>query len=270
VAIADRAHRAQLGAVARGDQLAHLLEQAAFDHRLAAAVDPRVEVLALGRERQVQHAIGRILEAVRAAHVAGRPAGLGRDLERAHDPPRVVRVDPRGRVRVALEQAPVEPARVPCPLGAALLLLELLAQLLVGLDAVDQAVKRGADVQARAAREQRHAPARVDRRDRRARLARITAGAVALVGRHDVEQVVRHARALGRARLGRADVHESEHLHRVGVHDLAGEAQRELDRERRLATRGRPGHDDDGRSLRFAGHPGEPSGGRTGARSRRS
>jgi hypothetical protein len=55
--------------------------------------------------------------------------------------------------------------------------------------------------------------------------------------------VVRHARALGRVGLGRADVHSAVHEHRVERHDLRARALGHLERQRALAARGRPDQD---------------------------
>ena len=89
--------------------------------------------------------------------------------------------------------------------------------------------------------------------------------------------MVRHARALGGARLRRADVEAAIHLHRVGVHDLAAEALGELDRERRSSptrwARSRRRRRSRGAGIRRDGSggaavPGVASCGRSAARSR--
>ena len=68
--------------------------------------------------------------------------------------------------------------------------------------------------------------------------------AVSLVRPGDVEQVMRHARAVGRGRLRRADVHAAVHLAAVRVHDFAAQRLREFEGEGGLARGGRP-HDGD-------------------------
>ena len=55
-----------------------------------------------------------------------------------------------------------------------------------------------------------------------------------------VEQVVRDPRALGRRRLGGADVHAAVERHRVGVDHLAAEPLGQVEREPGLARGGRP------------------------------
>jgi len=63
--------------------------------------------------------------------------------------------------------------------------------------------------------------------------------------RPDVEQMVRHAVAGGLGLLGGADVHAPVELHRIGVHDLAGERAGQRDAQAGLAGGGRPDHGDD-------------------------
>ena len=73
------------------------------------------------------------------------------------------------------------------------------------------------------------------------------------LGRVDVvDEVVRGARKLLGARLGRADVQVLVDLARVGRDDLAAEPLDEVDGERGLADAGRAGQDDDARQV--AGH----------------
>ena len=101
-------------------------------------------------------------------------------------------------------------------------------------------VDDGPDVQPGAADEQRPPAARFDLGDRGARQRLRARDRPVFDGIGDVDQMVRHRGALGGRRLGRPDVHPAVHLHRVERDDLdvAG-APRDLERERRLARRGR-------------------------------
>jgi hypothetical protein len=90
------------------------------------------------------------------------------------------------------------------------------------------------------ARHQRHAAAREDALHGSDRVGAEAPGRVA-PGRIDqVDQVVRHLRALDGRGLGRADVHAAVHQRRVHAHDFRGQARSEPHRQRRLAARGRP------------------------------
>jgi hypothetical protein len=56
---------------------------------------------------------------------------------------------------------------------------------------------------------------------------------------------MRDAAAFLERRLGRADVEPAEDLHGVAGNDFAIHAERQLDRQRALAGRGRAGDDDE-------------------------
>jgi hypothetical protein len=98
----------------------------------------------------------------------------------------------------------------------------------------------GAVVEHRAADEERNALAAEDFLNLGNCFLAPSSGRKGLVGVDDVEEVVRHARALGRVRLGGADVHAAVHLRGVHRHDLHGQAGRELGGEARFAARRRP------------------------------
>ena len=103
-----------------------------------------------------------------------------------------------------------------------------------------EAVDDCLDVQAGAADEQRPMAARFDRGDRVPREVLGPHDRPVLVRVGDVDQMVRHGRALGERRLGGSDVHRAVHLHRVERDDLDVTGRgRECERERRLAGRGR-------------------------------
>ena len=69
------------------------------------------------------------------------------------------------------------------------------------------------------------------------------AAVISSSGRTHIEQVMRHARALGGRDLARADVHAEVDLLRVARNDLASACLGQLERQARLARAG--GTDDD-------------------------
>ena len=227
---------AQLGAVARSRQRAHLAQQAGLDHRARSGVDAR-DRASRARDRARAGARGRGDRAKRVrARAARRSAGpcaatisSARMMRRASFGwmrARRIRIDARAAARAGARGSP-RAARL------RVLALEPLAQLGVGCAGVEQTFEKRADVEAGSARQHDDLAARLDRAVAARRASRdVAAGVVGDVGRDHVEQVVRHARALLGRRLGGADVHVAVDLHRVGVHDLAAEAHRELDRER--------------------------------------
>jgi hypothetical protein len=250
VAIADRLHRLQLGAVAALAQIADLAQQPLGDHRLGPGGDALVQRLAAGIDGEMQHPERSIAEAVGLAHAGGRATGLLEDLEGADRAPGVVRMDLVGGVGVELGQSPVEPSGIALGDGPGMLGLEARTQPGRRLPRLDQTVEEGPDVEPGPAHQHDEATPGVDRGGRGPRLLCIASRAVGLVGVDDVEEVVRDAQPLFERGLRRADVHEAEDLHRVRVHDLAIETQRDLEGERALARRRRTGHDDDRRSFR--------------------
>ena len=66
------------------------------------------------------------------------------------------------------------------------------------------------------------------------------------LGVHHVQQVMRHAGALFRGRLGAADVETAVHLQAVAGDDLAPPLEREAHGQRALAGRGGPDDGDQG------------------------
>ena len=115
-----------------------------------------------------------------------------------------------------------------------------------------QVVEDGADVQARPAHQQRHAPGRPEPVDLGAREVAVLGDGRGLTHVPQVEEVMRHAAALGGVGLRRPDVHAAVELHRVGVDHLAAEAPGELDRQRGLAGGRRADDGDDGRECGHA------------------
>ena len=173
--------------------------------------------------------------------LVGESCGLGLagqldDLERAHDAAPVLRVDARRGLGVDRAQSRVQQARA--ALGE--LGLEPRAHRGIGArepEVVDHATTRTAPSRRRAARRR---PARDDLVDRGAGGALVGGDRCLLGDVEHVEQVVRHAAALGERELRRADVHAAVELHGVGVDDLGGsarafECRSEVEREVGLA-----------------------------------
>ena len=84
-------------------------------------------------------------------------------------------------------------------------------------------------VEHRAADDQRDLASRQNFSDRPDRLLAPAARGIAAVRIDDIDQVMRHGRALGGARLGGADVEAAIHLRRVHRHDLERRALGELE-----------------------------------------
>ena len=164
-----------------------------------------------------------------------RPAGDAVYLEGTLDALRVVRHDAPGRVWIDLLQLCVQ--RGPAVLRGAR--LDGLPDSRIRPRQLVQPGREGAVVEHRTADELvNFSPAKLvlDGADgTRAELA----GGIALVRIHQVEEVMRHPRALGRAGLGGADVHAAVDLRRVDRDYLERILLGELQREARLAARRR-------------------------------
>ena len=127
---------------------------------------------------------------------------------------------------------------------------ESAAQGRVGGRGLEEGLAQGAQVEARAADEERRAAARLNLVNRGERVARPVGGGVGALGRDEIYEVVRDAAPLVRRDFRRGDLDLSVDLYRVAVDDLAARAQRERDAEVALARGGRADDGDDG-SLGF-------------------
>jgi hypothetical protein len=85
--------------------------------------------------------------------------------------------------------------------------------------------------------------ARLDFRDGQLRAADELRGVEGFGQIAEVNQVMRHAGAVGGRRLGRADVESAIHLHGVGGDDFAAELFRERERDCGFANGSRPGNE---------------------------
>jgi len=103
---------------------------------------------------------------------------------------------------------------------------------------VGQPVAQRLEVQHGAAGQQRDVAARDDLAHQADGIGAKTRGGVALLGRYDVDQVVRADRAFRPRGLGRADVHVAVHQRRVDADDLDRQGLRERKRTGSLATGG--------------------------------
>jgi len=236
-------HREQgvvVQAVSHRRQPPDLLQQSLPEHLLDAKVDAPVEGFARadqsdeeGKER------GWLLLA--ALKGGDGPAGDLLDLEGADDALDVVGMEPRRAGWIHLRQLFMDGR---CTLGGdaeAPFLLDRRVRGLRGEEAVDQ----GADVKARAAGHHRLDAPREEAVDARARGAAVAAGAVLLVGVADADKMVADALQIRRGGLGRADVHVTVDLARVGRDDLAAEPGRQGQGYGALAGRRRADQDGD-------------------------
>ncbi len=188
-------------------------------------------------ERRTQHGTG--LEV--GLEVARRTAGQKSDLERAAATVAIVRVQPIGGDRVERPQACVE-----FLVGqGAHLAARRVALGVGGLDRVE-ALAQGAQVEARAAHEQRHVTAIDDPHHRLLHPLAVLHG-VGGVGRvDDVDQVMGDLGALGRRGLARTHVEAAVELARIEDDDLdldAARAQAAGDLDRRAGLAGGGGAD---------------------------
>ena len=224
-----------------GEQRPHLVDHAAVEHGPRALLDAAVQ---LGARHLERHEQGRM--AGRAApQRRRRPPGPARGRARRAPAPA-----PRGGGRSG--GAAPRPRRGRARAGARAGRRRRRS----GRDALAQARRRlgrrlelgqrGAQVEARAAGHDRHAPAGQHVVDRRARHGRV-AHDVALLGRlPDGDAVVRDAGQLVGGRLVGEDRQPAVALHGVGGHDLAAEALGQRDGHRALARGRRPEEGDDG------------------------
>ncbi len=199
-----------------------------------------MERLARRIERQEPGRVAVLLEGVGGVELGRHRPSRG-DLERAHDPDEVVGADARGGLGIDRGEPRVQRG----PAEARRLVLEPGAERGIAAGRGDHAVEERAQVEPGAARDDGEPAARGDVRDRGVG-ERDEARRVHALPRLDhVEEVMGRERALLGRRLRGADVEPAVDLLRVGVHDLAADAAREGDGERRLAGRGRPGDDDE-------------------------
>ena len=165
-----------------------------------------------------------------------RAAGELPNLERTLDPLRIIGFQALRGDGVDLRQLRMQrrPA-VRCGLG-----VDRGPHLRVAFGQRIEPVEQGLHIQHRAAHQQRGTAARVDLGDQARGVGGEARGGVRVGRFDDVDQVVRHTRALGRARLGRADVHAAIDLRRVDAHDLQRHPFGERHRQRALAAGRRP------------------------------
>ena len=129
--------------------------------------------------------------------------------------------------------------RRPAPRGR--LGLQLAADLGVGGGHVVQPFAQGLEIQQRATHQQWPVAAGADLRCQPLHVFDEPRRRVRLVGFDDVDQVVRHALALGRARLGSANVHAAVDQRRVDADDLRAQRLGQFQRDGRLAAGRRTG-----------------------------
>lgn len=214
------------------------VDEACVEHRIEALCDPFVQYRAIRRfERDRHEAVSRsrIVRATRCGeqHRHRLPA-QHEHFERTLDPLRIVRCEPRGRVGVDLREPRVQR-------GPAIALgfgIERRAHVRIGARQVIEPLRQRLVVQHRAAREQRRAAARGDLADQAQRVRAETRGRIRIGRIDDVDQVMRHARALVARRLRGADIHVAVDERRIDADDLDRATRGERQRRGRLARCG--------------------------------
>ena len=196
LAIAERIERAD-GSVT-GKQRLRLRNQAIVEHLRGTCVDARIERWA----RRIQPD-PKQTEAGERFTTVGKLCGHGSpgsksDLKGANELGCVVGVDARGSDGIeALEQA-MKPALAPLRLSPD----KALAQIVVALRTGKETLHQGTQIESGAAGEDGNGTARGDGTHGGASLAGIVAGREVRVGIGDIEEVMRHKRALGCGGLG--------------------------------------------------------------------
>ena len=249
LAVADAAHRGQFGVqrivVAQGP---HLIDQAGSEHLPETFGDPLMQAGAVGRiKRQIEQVIrGRRAAGRFGKQFGERATGQADEFERALDAMRVMRVDARRARRVERRQFGVQ--RRPAALRR--LRFDRLPQDRVGRRQIGDAFEQHLVVEHRAADEERHLAARRDLGHHRLHVGQEAAGRIRLIGRDQVDQVVRITNQGGGVGLGGADVHVDEHLCRIDAHQFERKAFREGEGEVGFAGSGGPGEQHGGRQVR--------------------
>lgn len=120
-------------------------------------------------------------------------------------------------------------------------LSKTLAKPLIGLWAVKKWLFEGPQIKARSADEYRHPAAGFDLADFGGGISRPIGGGIVDVRVNVSDQVMRHTPHLIDRRFRGGDLNSLIYLHRVAIDDLAADTQSEIDAERGLARRRRPG-----------------------------
>ena len=245
--IAQAGHGRQLPGVTGGIQAAHLIKQPGCHHLIHARIDARVKLRPGSGDADLQDIKGRRVLALKLGD--GLPRHQAH-LERPDHAADVAIIDASRRGRVERRQPAVQRFS---PLRAGLR-FELRPQLRVRRDRRDApTLNHCLDVLPRAAYQERQPPAGLDVGDGSVRQSLILSQGQHLVGRHDIQQVVRHTGAFCGCDLGRADVHAAVDLAGVGRHDLAAGRLSQIDAQGGFAGRGRAHDDDQGRRTKDGG-----------------
>jgi hypothetical protein len=170
----------------------------------------------------------------RTLQLGNRTAGAQAHLERSLDALAVPGCDARGRDRIEGRQLRMQsgPAKGPRTL------VELCAQDGRRLGQARKSREQGAQIEHRAAHQQGHAPARVDRLDRDPGVGDEASGGVALGRLTDVHQVVGNQRPQRGGGLGGADVQAPVHQRGIHTDDLDRGGARQRDGPVGLAAAG--------------------------------
>jgi hypothetical protein len=231
--------------VAAPSQGGDFIDEPVAQHRPETRRDARMQPAALARLECDQRRSRRVrMRPVgRRVSMPGgeRPAADPVHFERALDPLRVERREPRGGRWIDARELGVK--RRPAVLRG--LRIECRADGGVGRRHRIEAVEQRLEVEHRAADEKRQRAARADLGNEPARVLDEERRRPGFGRIDDVDQVVRNERALGRARLRGADVHAAIDQRRIDADDLdrqpRREARRDGERRRGLARCGRAG-----------------------------
>ena len=197
-----------------------LLDQSGGQHGVEARRDARVQRRAIGGQQGEAVQRERQLGARLRVQGGQRCAGGVPDFERALHALRVAGGQSSGRGRVDARELGMQSR--PAVLRG--LRFELCAQRRIGRRQFVHAERQRAVVEHGAADQQRRMSARAYGLDRGQRVGAEATGGIALGGLDQVDQVMRHARPLGRVRLGRADVHAAVDLSGIDADDLDADA----------------------------------------------
>ena len=220
----------------------HFIEEAGGEHRVEAPGDPLVQPAAVLRLERQQACSGHPAQVPALFRPLGMKAGERQSgdpehLQRALDPLRVLRRQPRGRRRIDASQRGMHPR----PAVHRRFRFQFAPHAGIGGRHRVQAFEQRLEVQHRAADQQGQLAAGVDLGDQRSGIGREFGRAVGPHRIADVDQVVRHAAPLLAAGLGGADVHAAIDQRRIDTDDFGPVLESDRDRRRALARGGGPG-----------------------------
>ncbi len=197
LAIADRLQRDAVATIARRQQAAYLFDQAGRDHSVEAAVDAPVEAIARDREADGKIPVAAAGRPMTLLMIADGDAAEPVNFERAYEARKIVGADTlrgdgidRGQLPMQFRDAAIRGDSV-----------QFRAVLARGARPGENSAAQDAQIKPAAADDDYRAPARGDFGDRRARHRGELRDVDRRVGIAYVDQMMRHARAIGGGRL---------------------------------------------------------------------